>query len=119
MANKVIIGILVLLLVLMGGIGYYFYTFNQQLDRLGERITAFETEQSSRIDAVSGELGNLRTETQSNFSSMEGQLEGTKAAVDTLGKELGAAEARIASAENEIKRGFIQCRSFRRTRQQR
>jgi len=102
MANKVIVGILVLLLVLMGGIGYYFYTFNQQLDRLGERITAFETEQSSRINAVSGELGNLSTETQSNFSSMEGRLEGNKAAVDALGKELGAAEARIASAENEI-----------------
>jgi S1-C subfamily serine protease len=102
MANKVIVGILVLLLVLMGGIGYYLYTFNQQFDRLQERITASETEQSSRIDAVSGELGNLRTETQSNFSSVEGRLGDTKAAVDTVGKELGAAEARIASAENEI-----------------
>ena len=35
MANKIIIGILALLVILMGGIGYYYYTLSQQIDDLG------------------------------------------------------------------------------------
>jgi S1-C subfamily serine protease len=102
MANKVIIGILVVLLVLMGGMGYYFYTLDQHIDQLGERLTAFEAEQASRIDAISSELGNLRTETQNTLSSLEGSLEGTRAAVDAMNKDLAAVKARIDSVESEI-----------------
>jgi len=102
MANKVIIGILVVLLVLMGGMGYYFYTLDQHIDQLGERLTAFEAEQASRIDAISSELGNLRTETQNTLSSLEGSLEGTRAAVDAMNKDLAAAKARVDSVESEI-----------------
>ncbi len=38
MANKVIIGILVLLVILVGGTGYYSYTLSQQIDCLGARL---------------------------------------------------------------------------------
>jgi S1-C subfamily serine protease len=102
MANKAIISILVILLVLMGGMGYFFYTLDRHVDQLGERLAAFETEQASRVNAISTELENLRTETQSSLSSLEGKVEGTKAAVDTINKDLTTARERIASVVSEI-----------------
>ncbi len=102
MAQKVIMGILVVLLVLMGGIGYYFYTLDQHIDQLGERLTAFEAEQASRINSLSMAFGNLRIETQETFSSLEAQLEETRAAVDAANKDLAAAKALINSVESEI-----------------
>ena len=63
MANKVIISILVLLVVLMGGVGYYSYTLNQQIDRLDERLVAFEEEELQRYEALNDELADLRKET--------------------------------------------------------
>jgi len=98
MANKVIIGILVLLVVLTGCIGYYSYTLNQQIDDLGERLTGFQTEQTARIDAMSDELGGLWQEA----SSLGGQIEGVQSEVDTLDSELGATEDRISGVEDEV-----------------
>jgi len=98
MVNKVIIGILVLLVILTGGIGYYSYTLNLQIDDLGERLVVYQTEQKARIDAVSDELGGLRQET----ASLGNRLEAVRSDVDTLGSELGATEERIAGVEDEI-----------------
>ncbi len=98
MVNKVIIGILVLLAVLTGGSGYYSYTLNQQIDDLGEQLTTFETEQTARIDAMSGELGELRQETD----SLDSRIEGVQSEVDTLGSELGAINDLISGVEDKI-----------------
>jgi len=98
MANKVIIGILVLLVILTGGIGYYSYTLNQQIDDLGERLTGFQTEQTARIDAISDELGELWQEA----SSLGGRIEGVQSEVDTLDSELEATEDRISGVEDEV-----------------
>lgn len=102
MANKVIIGILVLLVILMGGVGYYSYTLSQQLDGLGERLTNFEMKQTARIDAVSDELITLRTETRSSISSLEGRIGETLTEIDTLKKEIGTTQNRIALLKDEI-----------------
>jgi S1-C subfamily serine protease len=109
MANKVIIGILVLLVILMGGIGYYSYTLSQQLDNLGERLTifserltTFEMEQAARIDAVNDELFTLRSETLSSISTLEGKIGETLTEIDTLEKEIGTTQNWIARLEEEI-----------------
>jgi len=102
MANKVIIGILVLLVILMGGIGYYSYTLNQQIDALGEQLTTFETEQAARIDAVSDELTTLRRETLSSINTLEDKIGETLAEIDTLKEEIGVTQTRIASLEGDI-----------------
>jgi S1-C subfamily serine protease len=102
MANKVIIGILALLVILVGGSGYYSYTLNQRIDLLGERLTTFETEQTGRVEAVRDELGTLRTETMSGISSLKDQIEVVQGQVDTLDEDLGKAEARVSSLEEEI-----------------
>ncbi len=98
MANKVIIGILVLLVILTGGIGYYSYTLNQQIDDLGERLTGFQTEQTARIDAMSDEIGGLWQES----NTLGNLIEGVRSEVDTLDSELGATEDRISGMEDEI-----------------
>jgi len=114
MAQKVIMGILVVLLVLMGGMGYYFYTLDQHIDQLGERLTAFEAEQASRIDAISGELGNLRTETQNTLSSLEAGLAAAKARIDSQESEISGVSSsveslneRVTSAESDISGSVI------------
>ena len=73
MANKVITVILVLLVILVAGIGYYSYTLNQQINSLSLQLTAYEAAQAVRVDTVSNELATLRIETQSNISALEGQ----------------------------------------------
>jgi len=102
MANKVVIGILVLLAILMGGFGYYTYTLSQQIDSLGEQLTTFETEQTARVDAISDELFTLRNETTSSINALEGKIGETLAEIDTLQEELGATQNRIAGLESDI-----------------
>jgi S1-C subfamily serine protease len=96
MANKVIIGILVLLVVIAGGIGYYSYTLNQQIDRLDEQLTAFKTDQAASVGALDSGLSSLRTDTQAGLSDVKEQVTGVKAGLET---GLGAATQRISAVE--------------------
>jgi len=102
MVNKIIIGILVLLVVLMGGIGYYYYTLDQQIDYLGERLTAFETEQAARIESLRDELTVLWKEAVGKLAVLQEQIEATRAEVDAVQAEVGTIEKRIADIEDEI-----------------
>jgi S1-C subfamily serine protease len=97
MANKIITGILVLLVILTGGIGYYSYT-------LGERLTTIAAEQTNRIDAVTNELVTLREETLSSISALEEKLGETLTQIDALQDEIGATKNRVANLEDEIDR---------------
>jgi S1-C subfamily serine protease len=99
MTNKIIIGMLVLLLLLMGGFGYYSYTLNQQVDALGEQLTTFEAEQAARIGVLNDALAALRQETSGRISHLE---EKTQAEIDALKKTAEVTENRVASFENEI-----------------
>ncbi len=102
MVNKIIIGILVLLVVLMGGIGYYYYTLDQQIDYLGERLTAFETEQAARIESLRDELTGLWKEAVGKLAALQEQIEATRTDVDAVQAETGTIEKRIADIEDEI-----------------
>ncbi len=102
MANKVIIGILVLLLILMGGIGYYSYTLSQQIDYLGQRLTTSEMEQAARVDAISDELITLRTETLSSISTLKDEIGETLAEIDTLEGDIGITKNQIASLGDKL-----------------
>jgi 2-alkenal reductase len=102
MTNKIIIGILVLLVVIAGGIGYYSFTLNEQVDRLSERLTAFETLQEARSRTLSDDLASLHTEMQSSINDVESQVAGARTGIDTLGKDLVMAEDRITSLEKGV-----------------
>ncbi len=102
MANKVIIGILVLLVILMGGVGYYSYTLSQQIDDLGEQLTAFEIEQTARVDDVNDELITLRTETLTSLGALEDSIKETRDEIDALEGEIGITKNRMTSLEGEM-----------------
>jgi S1-C subfamily serine protease len=102
MVNKLVIGILILLVIFTGLIGYYSYTLNQQIYDLGERLTAYEIEQAGRVDNISNELSRLRTETLGKFGTLEGQIGATQAEVGDLQAEIGKIENRISAIEDEI-----------------
>ncbi len=102
MTNRWMIGLLVLLVVLTGGIGYYSYTLNRQVDRLSERITVFKDEQKSRVEAVSSEIGALRKETENQINSLDSQVAGARSDINALTTDLSSASNRITGAEETI-----------------
>jgi len=117
MVNRVIIGILVFLVILYGGLGYYAYTLNQQFNSLSEQLTAFQAEQANRIDAVSDELNTLSVETLTRVSylggkidenltqiaTLKGELDGSLTKIGTLEDRLGGTLAKIDILEGEIR----------------
>lgn len=117
MVNRVIIGILVFLVILCGGLGYYAYTLNQQFNSLSEQLTAFQAEQANRIDAVSDELNTLSVETLTRVSylgskidenltqiaTLKGELDGSLTKIGTLEDRLGGTLAKIDILEGKIR----------------
>ncbi len=102
MANRLIIGILVLLVVLTGGIGYYSFNLNGQVDRLSERITVFEDKQTASVRAVSDELASLRTRTESGLTSLESKAASAQTDITAMKSDLATAQDRLATVTENI-----------------
>ncbi len=102
MANKVIIGILVFLVIISGGFGYYFYGLNQQVDSLSGQLVALQAEQASRIDAVNDELAAFRGETLTSVDNLKGGIDETLTRIAGLGDEIGRTTDRVNTLEEEL-----------------
>lgn len=102
MAKKLMIGILVLLVVLMGGMGYYSYELRQQIDYLGGQLTAYETEQAARLDALSRDIDTLRTETRFSIAALEDKAGETLAEITALQDEIVTNQDQAARLEEKI-----------------
>jgi S1-C subfamily serine protease len=106
MANKVITGVLILLVILIGGAGYYSYTLSQQIADLGQRLTTFEMEQQIRVDAIVGEITTLQTETMSNLNTLEGRIGETRDNINTLEEELSGVASQLDTLEKRFDDAF-------------
>jgi S1-C subfamily serine protease len=105
MNNKLTAVILVLLVIIIGGSGYYSFTLHQQIDDLSQHIAVFEGEQQAqqaRVDTLGNDLNSLRTETNSGISSLDTQISAARADISTAQAGLAAATDRIAGAEEQI-----------------
>jgi len=102
MVNRVIIGILVFLVILYGGLGYYAYTLNQQFNSLSEQLTVFQAEQTDRIETVSDELNTLSVETLTRVSYLEGKIDENLTQVATLKGELDGSLTKIGTLEDRL-----------------
>lgn len=102
MTNKVIIGILIFLVVLSGGLGYYSYTLNQQINSLGEQMAASQTEQATRIDTLGSELTTLRGEILTRFGNLEGEIDKNLTRIGVLEDEIGGNLAKIDTLKDRI-----------------
>lgn len=74
-AEKLVLGLLILLVLYATGLGYYSYALNCDIERLGERFSALEAEQSSRLDALDAGLADLQSETLSRLNALEEKIE--------------------------------------------
>ena len=102
MANKVIIGILIFLVIISGGVGAYAYLLNQQVEALGVQLEGFQQEQSARISAISGEVAALRWQTMDRIDALKTEIDGVQTEIGNLRDEIGATRERITSLEEEI-----------------
>ncbi len=112
--NKIIVSILVLLLLLSGGLGFYSYTLNQQIDSLSGQLASFQQEQADRIGTISDELTNIKKETLTKISGLEGKLKDemsltqtkiseTEDKVRVLASNIDDAIARVDTIESEVR----------------
>jgi S1-C subfamily serine protease len=88
MANKLVIGILVLLVIYAAAVGFYSYTLNQDIDRLEEHFSALEAEQTNRLDALDAGFVGLQDETLSRFNALESNIEALLAGIDDVQGEI-------------------------------
>ena len=100
MGNRIVIGILVLLVIISGGISYYSFTLNRQLDNLGQRLSDFETEQAAQADRVNEKIAGLRQEMSSGLDALEQSIRETGDDIDALKSGLQAASNRINSIDD-------------------
>jgi len=99
MINRFVIGLLVVLVILTGGIGFY---LNQQVNNLGERLAAYESEQTAHISSITDNLAALKTNTESGLSLLESKVKSTQTDITAMKSDLSAAKDRITGAEQIV-----------------
>ena len=103
MINKVLIGILALLVILTGGVCTYSYMLNEQIDALGKQLALFEEKQEARITPASNELTTLREETVSRIGILEDDMFQTKTKIGVLEDDTVGIKTRIDMLDSEVK----------------
>ena len=88
MTNKLVLGILALLVLYAAGVGIYNYMLNQDIDRLGERFSALEAEQTNRLDALDAGLVDLQNETLDGLKTLEEKIEESLSGIATIQEEI-------------------------------
>jgi S1-C subfamily serine protease len=116
MANKITIGLLIFLLILAGGFGYYAYTSYQERNLIREALSDFQTNQAAQAEAIRGEISSLGNELQSELDNLgagvdkniaqavelEGMIEDNLASLDVLGEEVSENLDRIDTMRREL-----------------
>lgn len=75
MLNKITIVLLILLLILVGGLGYYAWTSHEQLNLMRAELNAFQNEQTARTEAIGGEITSLNSELRSGLDNLSAEID--------------------------------------------
>ena len=102
MTNKLVLGILVLLVLYAAGVGFYNYMLNQDIDRLGERFSALEAEQTNRLDALDAGLVDMQNETLDGLKALENKIEESLTGIATIQEEISDVNEEILDINEEI-----------------
>ena len=102
MMNKVMLGLLISLLVLVGGLGYYAWTSQQQLDLLREELSTFQNEQAARTEAIGSEIASLNSELQSGIDSLGTDIDENSKEITELQDDVDSSQDAIQSLEKEV-----------------
>jgi len=102
MANKITIGLLVLLLLIAGGFGYYAYTSHRQIGLMREEVNVFQSEYAARARALTDELLSLKNELRTGLDGLGGEIDKSIAHTADLEAKVDANLGMIDSLENEV-----------------
>jgi len=116
MTNKITIGLLIFLLILAGGFGYYAGISHQQINLMREELSALQDEQAARMEAIHDEIMSLSSETKAGLDNLgteideniahivelEEKLEDNMVLTDTLQERVGNSFDRINNLEQEL-----------------
>ena len=102
MLHKITIGLLVLLAILIGGLGYYSHTLNLEVNSLMGQLTTFQTEQTSQIDAISDNITTFKEENLARIDGLSGKINENLTKITVLEGEIGEILTAIGTLENEI-----------------
>jgi S1-C subfamily serine protease len=112
--NKVIVAILIVLVIISGGLGYYSYTLNQQMyalsDSLNQQLFDLQVEQANQTAEIDQEFATVRAEmtaqtgnveskideTRNEIGALQGQIAGTGDRIDSLESKIGSATAQVS-----------------------
>jgi len=114
MFNKLIIGILVFLLVLIGILGAYAFNLVGEIDALSQQLTVSQEQQAAQISTLSDELATFRGETIARIDALDDELgsvtTGLEQSVINAGKlyqEVSKGIVRISDGEKVVGSGFV------------
>ena len=88
MTNKLVIGILILLVIYAAGVGFYTYTLNHDIDKLGESFSALEAEQTNRLDALDAGFIDLQNESLNRLNALEEKIDESLSGIDYIQGEI-------------------------------
>lgn len=104
MGNKVIIGLLLFLVVISGGIGYYSFTVNQQVNDLTEQLNRVQIEQAADIDSLGQELAAQKESFLQEVAEVQSGLRQNLDAINGLEHQADSALLQIESLEDGLSR---------------
>ncbi|MFC1962135.1 S1C family serine protease [Chloroflexota bacterium] len=102
MGHKVTVVLLVLLLVISGGLGYYSHLLNQQVNAVQEQVLTQQQEQTKYMNTVSNELTAFRGEANTRLDLLSDEIGRTGFSITALEGVVGDSQARIDSLQGEV-----------------
>jgi len=115
--NKIVIGILALLLIVCGSFGYYAYTLSGQIDYLSSQLASYHQEQVAGMKSINAELVAFKGETRAKTSELESnlvtqidtvrstfqsELNLTRNNIDTLERDWNDTANRVSTLKDDI-----------------
>ena len=105
MTNKILIGLLVILIIFSGLLGFYSHTLSKEVNVLSERLTTVQEELTDfREESISrsGALAKDIIGTSARISALEVEIDGAATRLGTLDDKLGGSLTRIATLEGDL-----------------
>lgn len=102
MINKITVGLLVFLLVLVGGLGYCAWTFHEEINLMREEMNTFQNEHAVRTEAIRGEIMSLNSELRSGLDSLETEIDENITHIADLKNSFDDNQAGIQALEKKV-----------------
>jgi S1-C subfamily serine protease len=99
MANKVVIGLLVLLLVINAAIGTYAYLLGRDINTLSEQLADQQEEFAEQLGAVRDDVEAFFIETEDQFDTFAEEIQSNLDILNVLAEAVALAANRIAGLE--------------------